>query len=95
MAAPKERIGTGECPACKREIVWKKSAGGAMSCFCQWCDFQGYAKHGTEAERLILKTLTLEKPAAPPAVDPAPAPKPEKKTEPAPKKTGAFGLGAF
>ena len=80
----KFKVGAGECPACKREVVWRKTEGGALSMFCQHCDLQAYAKDGTEAERIIMKSIgaapTLKapepKPAPAPAADPKPAPKP-------------------
>lgn len=89
---PKTKAGQGACYACGREVVWRKTEGGALSCFCQHCDFQGYAKDGTEAERAILKQIGAA-PAAPEA-KPAPA-EPEKKPKPAAKPAGVFGLGGF
>lgn len=96
---PKTKAGLGECYACGREVVWRKTEGGALSCFCQHCDFQGYAKDKTEAERLILRQLGAE-PA--PAAAPQPAPAPgapgapaDKPKPPKPPKTGAFGLAGF
>lgn len=82
MAARKFKAGAGECFACKREIVWRKTEGGALSCFCQHCDLQAYAKDGTEAERIIMKAigaspvLKTPEPKPVPAADPKPAPKP-------------------
>lgn len=90
MAARKFKVGAGECPACKREVVWRKTEGGALSMFCQHCDLQAYAKDGTEAERIIMGSIGAD-PAPSAAPKPAPAPDPK----PAPKPRGAFGLGAF
>lgn len=89
---PKTKAGLGECYACGREVVWRKTEGGALSCFCQHCDFQGYAKDKTEAERLILRQLGAE---------PAQVSTPQPDTgagsadKPKPPKTGAFGLLGF
>lgn len=86
--ALKRKIGVGKCFACGEPVVWRKTDGGALSCFCQMCDLQAYAKDGTEAERLINASIGAHP-------DPAPAPAPKTEPQPAPKKTGAFGLGAF
>lgn len=92
---PKTKAGLGECYACGREVVWRKTEGGALSCFCQHCDFQGYAKDKTEAERLILRQLGATEPAPDkPAPQPAPAAKPAAPA-PKPKPAGVFGLGGF
>lgn len=86
MAARKFKVGAGECPACKREVVWRKTEGGALSMFCQHCDLQAYAKDGTEAERIIMGSIGADDPA------PAAAPKPEPKPAPKPAaKPGLFG----
>lgn len=89
--ANKIKAGVGECFACKREIVWRKTEGSALSCFCQHCDLQAYAKDGTEAERLILNVIGAG------GLLPTPAPKPAPVAAPvlAPKKAGVFGLGGF
>jgi endogenous inhibitor of DNA gyrase (YacG/DUF329 family) len=93
--AVKIKVGTGECPACKREVVWRKTEGGALSMFCQHCDLQAYAKDGTEAERIVMKaigaTQNNQAAAAAPAgqgVEPAPLPKPK----PTPGLFGGLGL---
>lgn len=79
----KQKAGDGKCPMCDERIVWRLSDSGALSCFCQDCDFQGYAKEGTEAKRHILASFGgITKP------DPVPAPKPEPKPAP---KAGLFG----
>lgn len=89
MAAVKTKVGESACFVCGREVVWRKTEGGAVSCFCQHCDFQGYAKNGTEADRTILKNVGHKAP--PPANDPAPDPAP--KPEPTPGMFGGpFGL---
>lgn len=84
----KVKAGEGNCPACGERIVWRLSDSGALSCFCQDCDFQGYAKDGTEAKRLISARFVGAAPAA--EQKPAPAPKPAAKPEP--EKKGAFGV---
>lgn len=89
--ANKIKAGAGECFACKREVVWRKTEGGALSFFCQHCDLQAYAKDGTEAERLILNAIGAGGLLPTPAPKPAPAPAPV----PAPKKAGVFGLAGF
>lgn len=86
--AIKTKVGVGECFVCKREVVWRKTEGGALSCFCQHCDIQAYAKDGTEAERMILKAIGAAPVLPTPAVKPSPVPAPV----PAPKKSGAFGV---
>ena len=82
--AIKQKVGVGKCWTCGEPVVWRKTEGGALSCFCQMCDLQAYAKDGTDAERKILATLGVEKPEA------TPAPEPENK--PAPVKRSPFGL---
>lgn len=97
-AKVKHKVGTGECFACKREVVWRQSEGGALTATCQHCDMQSYAKHGTEAERLILKSITRTAPEPEKAPAPKPAPaaaKAEPVPEAKPKPTGVFGLGGF
>lgn len=91
-AKVKHKVGTGECFACKREVVWRQSEGGALTATCQHCDLQLYAKHGTEAERLLMGNR-ITRTAAPQSSDkPAPAPQPESKPAPKPApKSGAFG----
>lgn len=97
-AVIKRKVGTGACFACGREVVWRKTEGGALSTFCQHCDLQAYAKDGTEAERMILAKIGA---TAAPAPDKAPAPQPApaaaKPAAPAqkPKPAGVFGLGGF
>ena len=94
MAGIREKMGAGGCFVCGREVVWKKTAGGALSCFCQHCDFQGFAKHGTEAEREILKMVGNAAPQGinAPEVNPEPEPKPAPKSPPKPApKPGLFG----
>ena len=85
--AVKTKVGEGSCLVCKREVVWKQAEGRALSCTCQHCDAQLYAKHGTEAERLIRASF-----GAPEAPKPAPDRKPalDNPANPAPK-AGLFG----
>jgi hypothetical protein len=70
----KVKAGEGPCPVCGERIVWRESESGALSCFCQDCDFQGYAKDGTEAKRRILAAHGLKKPEAAPAPEPKASP---------------------
>lgn len=83
--AIKTKIGEGSCLVCQREVVWKKADGRALSCTCQHCDAQVYAKHGTEAERVIRAII-----GAPEAPKPAPA-APAKPAAPKAEPAGAFG----
>lgn len=71
---------------CGERVVWRAADSGSVSCFCQDCDFQGYAKDGTEAKRRILDQYGT---GAAPKGDPAP----KKDTPPAEgaKKPGLFG----
>lgn len=85
----KTKAGDDNCPVCENRIVWRLADSGSLSCFCQDCDFQGYAKEGTEAKRVLMKKIGApgnqqSTPAATPA---APEPKPEKKSA-----FGVFGL---
>jgi hypothetical protein len=88
----KVKAGEGSCPVCENRIVWRQSESGAVSCFCQDCDLQVYAKDGTEAKRLILSRINHD-PAAPKADKPEAASKPAP-APPAAKKSafGVFGL---
>lgn len=82
----RESAGKGRCAMCGEVIVWRKNPAGTLSYFCQECDFQGYAKPGTQANRLALEEVAKFKgqgaqptpaiPLLPPAA-PAPAPKPK------------------
>lgn len=54
----KAKIGELLCDRCGREVVVKESAGGAYGYTCQHCDFQGYARTGTEARRLLVDEMT-------------------------------------
>jgi len=85
----KVKAGEGNCPVCENRIVWRLAESGAVSCFCQDCDLQVYAKEGTEAKRLILSRINPAQ-AAPKAGKPEAAPKPAP-APPAAKK-GAFGV---
>lgn len=99
-ARPKTKAGAGACFCCGREVVWRKTEGGALSTFCQHCDLQVYAKDGTEAERMILAKIGATTAPAPdkmsaPKPAPAAAPAPDKTPAPKPKPAGVFGLGGF
>lgn len=83
--AIKQKVGVGKCFTCGEPVVWRKTEGGALSCFCQMCDLQAYAKDGTEAERRIMGMLGVSAPE--------PEQKPEPAPVPAPMQKGAFGLG--
>lgn len=81
----KQKAGDGKCPVCNERIVWRLSDSGAVSCFCQDCDFQGYAKDGTESKRLILAGIGHT-----PETKPAPEAKPTPAAAPV-AKGGLFG----
>ncbi len=87
----KTKAGEGNCPVCENRVVWRLADSGSLSCFCQDCDFQGYAKEGTDAKRRILAKIGAPEPEKMSA--PAPASRPVPKAEPE-KKTafGVFGL---
>lgn len=88
----KQKAGEGNCPACNQRIVWRLSDSGALSCFCQDCDFQGYAKAGTLAKTLIQDRIGAT-PTTKPAVQTDPVQKPEPAPKPAPQSAfGVFGL---
>lgn len=82
----KRKAGEGQCPVCHERIVWRLSDSGAVSCMCQDCDLQVYAKDGTEAKRSILASMGVKPEAAKPVEKPEASPAPK----PAPK-TGLFG----
>jgi hypothetical protein len=88
MTMAKQKVGDGPCPVCKERVVWRLSDSGALSCFCQDCDFQGYAKSDTLAKRKLMEVL---KPAGA-QLNPAP---PKEKPAAPPPKPGIFGLGGF
>lgn len=69
---------------CRERIVWRQNEAGSVSCFCQDCDFQGYAKEGTQAKKTILAKFGT------PADVPAPA-APSAQAAPEKKQAGAFG----
>lgn len=85
----KTKAGDDNCPVCENRIVWRLADSGSLSCFCQDCDFQGYAKEGTEAKRVLMAKIGAPgNPQSTPAATPAaPEPKPEKKSA-----FGVFGL---
>lgn len=73
--------GKGRCAMCGELITWRRNDAGTLSYFCQDCDFQGYAKAGTQANRLALEEVAKFKPkettpATPATPKPAPAAKP-------------------
>lgn len=74
MAAPRESLGAIPCMCCSHDIPVKKSAGGAISVSCPWCDLSAYAKEGTEAHRRITAKLPKPEPVAAPAAKPAAPP---------------------
>lgn len=64
----RESVGKGRCSQCGDVIVWRRNPAGTLSYFCQECDFQGYAKAGTKANRLALEEVAkFQGPAATPA----------------------------
>lgn len=78
----KVKAGEGECPICAERIVWRLADSGSLSCFCQDCDYQGYAKEGTQAKKMLLGKMGA----------PDPVEKKENKTLiPKEIKKGAFG----
>lgn len=90
----KRKLAESSCACCGREVVWKESDTGALAYTCQHCDFQVYAKHGTEAKRLTLAALKLDPSTSAPNTH---KPKPNQSSpEPAPAsapKSASFMLG--
>lgn len=86
----KTKAGEGSCPVCENRVVWRLADSGSLSCFCQDCDFQGYAKDGTDAKRRIMAKIGATT-QQPPAADPAPA-APARAPKAAPEKKSAFGV---
>lgn len=84
----KVKAGEGNCPVCENRIVWRLAESGAVSCFCQDCDLQVYAKEGTEAKRMILRRISG--PAGGLGSTQPAADKPE--AAPPAAKKGAFGV---
>lgn len=68
--------GKGRCAMCGEPIIWRKNDMGTMSYFCQLCDFQGYAKAGTEANKLAMEEVEKFKAVSNPPIDTRPATKP-------------------
>lgn len=85
----KMKHGDGLCDRCGRNVVWRRSDSGALSYFCQHCDFQGYAKAGTEASRLVDEELNK----AAPDTRPAPAPASRPAAQPAAPKGAGLLIG--
>lgn len=85
----KVKAGEGSCPVCGNRVVWRLSDSGALSCFCQDCDAQLYAKEGTQAKTLILKKIGS---TVVPVSKPETAPEPAPAVEPKLAKPGAFGV---
>lgn len=75
MATIRKLLGSVACfnPNCGITVPVKQGEGGAVSVSCQYCDFSGYGKEGSQAKADILR---LMKPAAPVATSPIDA-KPE------------------
>lgn len=91
----KTKAGEANCPVCDNRIVWRLSDSGALSCFCQDCDFQGYAKDGTEAKGMLMAKIGAAEPTpitTPYGLDkPKPEAKPAKpEPKPEPEKKSAF-----
>jgi len=63
--AIRESVGAIPCLCCGQSVPVKKSAGGAVSVSCPWCDLSAYAKEGTQAHRRIMAVM----PKAPEAKD--------------------------
>jgi hypothetical protein len=77
----KSAEGKGRCACCGELITWRRNEAGTLSYFCQDCDFQGYAKAGTLANKLALEEIAKfsrqgRPDEAPPATTPEPKPRP-------------------
>lgn len=103
----REAAGKGRCSCCGEVITWRRNEAGTLSYFCQDCDFQGYAKAGTLANKHALDeisrmsggwnpartTIPDEQKPAQPSTPPA-EPKPaQPSTPPAAKKAAGLLLG--
>lgn len=87
--------GKGRCACCGELITWRRNDAGTLSYFCQDCDFQGYAKAGTLANRLAMEEIAKFQGSAggdkkPEPEKPAPTPKPGK---PEPKAAAGLLMG--
>lgn len=90
--------GKGRCAMCGELVTWRRNDSGTLSYFCQDCDFQGYAKAGTQAHRLAEEEIGKFKAAAAPEAAEAPKPaKPAAKpaTPPATQPAKPAGFGFF
>jgi len=90
-ARPKNQVGTLPCLCCGERVPVKETESGTLNFSCPWCEFPGYAKVGTIANRRVRAAMTPldtspapPAPADPPASDPAPAATPA--PAPAPRK---------
>jgi hypothetical protein len=73
---PKAQIGTMECLCCGEKIPVRKAENGTLNFSCNWCEFPGYAKAGTDAHSHIMSRVNLlDVPAPAPEPVPAAAPK--------------------
>ena len=86
---PKNQVGTMECRCCHRHIPVREADTGTLNVSCQWCDFSAYAKHGTEAARIIRAQMTAREGDALPLVKTAPEPQPTPTPAAPPVKTPA------
>lgn len=77
-------------PECLREVAVTETAGGSLSCKCNWCGFSAYAPPGTKSSRRLRASIKpmddddddtpapVPAPIASPGPAPTPAPKPAK-----------------
>ena len=73
------RIGWTKCGTCgNTEAAVSETGTGTLNISCHKCQFSGYAKKGTKAERLIRAAMSPDEDAGAPAPAPAaPAPAPK------------------
>lgn len=78
------RIGWTKCGTCgNTEAAVSETGTGTLNISCHKCQFSGYAKKGTKAERMIRAAMTPDDDAAPAPV-PVPASKTARATPPTP-----------
>lgn len=73
--AVRESVGAIPCLCCGQSVPVKRSASGALSVSCPWCDLSAYAKDGTQAHRRILAALPKSAPEAPSTAAPETTPR--------------------
>lgn len=88
----KTEIGEMDCICCGKRIPVKQAENGTLSFPCGWCEFPGYAKGGTKAQKLMLAKVTLNTPTeTPPAAKKQPSPIPAIPAAPIKPKSTIFG----